>query len=266
MNAPARIPSPWLLVVPCLVLAPGCGSGGGDTDQGNLDHSVTFPDPGPPEVNGNDEGPLDPGPPIDSCEATDSCPCVPNCLGRICGDDGCGGTCGTCDMGKVCNDGQCLVMPMMDLGDGTLRDPGSSLLWQKIWVGEWDHAGAMAYCEKNQAGLPGQGWHIPSLDESRTLVRGCPDTGTDGSCALGEGCLSEEDCWHGKCAGCQEAEGPDDGCYRDGLLMGACGAYWTSSSDTTNGDHAWYVDFHTAAIKAGHKANPRGVRCVRNDI
>lgn len=29
--------------------------------------------------------------------------CVPNCDGRFCGEDGCGGTCGTCSEGLVCN-------------------------------------------------------------------------------------------------------------------------------------------------------------------
>jgi len=30
--------------------------------------------------------------------------CVPNCSGRQCGDDGCGGSCGSCDGGKTCSD------------------------------------------------------------------------------------------------------------------------------------------------------------------
>jgi len=31
--------------------------------------------------------------------------CVPQCAGKTCGDDGCGGTCGTCDANASCNDG-----------------------------------------------------------------------------------------------------------------------------------------------------------------
>ena len=30
-------------------------------------------------------------------------PCVPDCNGKTCGDDGCGGTCGTCPDGSTCN-------------------------------------------------------------------------------------------------------------------------------------------------------------------
>ena len=42
-------------------------------------------------------GPDDPGPDA----------CVVHCDGRQCGDDGCGGSCGTCSGGKVCESGQC---------------------------------------------------------------------------------------------------------------------------------------------------------------
>lgn len=35
------------------------------------------------------------------CEAT----CTPSCGGRSCGDDGCGGTCGTCSTGYTCSSG-----------------------------------------------------------------------------------------------------------------------------------------------------------------
>jgi hypothetical protein len=32
-----------------------------------------------------------------------NCMCIPDCTGATCGDDGCGGSCGTCDDGNVCN-------------------------------------------------------------------------------------------------------------------------------------------------------------------
>ncbi|TNF31959.1 MAG: hypothetical protein EP329_11495 [Deltaproteobacteria bacterium] len=42
----------------------------------------------------------------DQCE---TCFCAPSCGCRTCGDDGCGGSCGTCDEGETCSvDGQCL--------------------------------------------------------------------------------------------------------------------------------------------------------------
>ena len=37
------------------------------------------------------------------------CPqCQPSCSGHDCGDDGCGGSCGNCEQGEVCSDGQCV--------------------------------------------------------------------------------------------------------------------------------------------------------------
>ncbi len=34
--------------------------------------------------------------------------CTPNCSGKECGDDGCGGTCGSCPTGQVCDQGRCV--------------------------------------------------------------------------------------------------------------------------------------------------------------
>jgi hypothetical protein len=36
-----------------------------------------------------------------------TCICVPHCGGNDCGDDGCGGSCGTCSGGRTCQSGQC---------------------------------------------------------------------------------------------------------------------------------------------------------------
>jgi len=45
-----------------------------------------------------------------SCnEQTDSCACVPQCSNKQCGDNGCGGTCGTCGSGQACNAGKCVA-------------------------------------------------------------------------------------------------------------------------------------------------------------
>jgi len=44
--------------------------------------------------------------------------CLPNCAGKFCGDDGCGGTCGDCTGTDVCNSfGQCLPDPCQQPGE-----------------------------------------------------------------------------------------------------------------------------------------------------
>lgn len=35
--------------------------------------------------------------------------CVPNCAGRQCGDNGCGGSCGACSSGTCNSNGQCVI-------------------------------------------------------------------------------------------------------------------------------------------------------------
>jgi hypothetical protein len=43
--------------------------------------------------------------------------CTPNCGGRQCGSDGCGGTCGSCQSGQSCNStGQCVILPTKLMG------------------------------------------------------------------------------------------------------------------------------------------------------
>ena len=41
------------------------------------------------------------------CQAG-NCVCQPQCTGKVCGDDGCGGTCGTCTLDKTCQSGRCI--------------------------------------------------------------------------------------------------------------------------------------------------------------
>lgn len=77
---------------------PGGDSGGGGLPWGNGGQ----PQPGgDPATGGQAQPGGDPGTGgMQSCE--------PDCRGRVCGPDGCGGTCGRgCADGEVCSDGQC---------------------------------------------------------------------------------------------------------------------------------------------------------------
>lgn len=49
-------------------------------------------------------------------------PCVPECEGKVCGKDGCGGICGACSDGLVCKLGQCVVGQSI-CGDGSCDSP-----------------------------------------------------------------------------------------------------------------------------------------------
>ena len=45
----------------------------------------------------------------DSAYYEDAAVCVPECGEAQCGDDGCGGTCGSCDADEDCYDGDCMT-------------------------------------------------------------------------------------------------------------------------------------------------------------
>lgn len=52
-----------------------------------------------------------------------TCGCTPQCSGLTCGDDGCGGTCGTCDSNANCQAGQCVGPPGADGGNADGGSP-----------------------------------------------------------------------------------------------------------------------------------------------
>ena len=60
---------------------------------------------------------------------TVSC-CEPSCEGRVCGGDGCGGTCGECDKDKVCDGGTCVEPSILSC------NPSVPLACGDVLVGE----------------------------------------------------------------------------------------------------------------------------------
>ena len=66
-------------------------------------------------------------------DGSDGAGCTPDCEGKECGADGCGGSCGECEVGMECDDyGQCLDVGSEheepdtgDTGDTGLYDYGS---------------------------------------------------------------------------------------------------------------------------------------------
>jgi hypothetical protein len=51
--------------------------------------------------------------------------CAPSCTGRACGSDGCGGSCGTCSHGQSCTDGACSGGGDGDSGSGSETGSGA---------------------------------------------------------------------------------------------------------------------------------------------
>jgi len=63
------------------------------------------------------------------CDATSQCiaACTPACAGKQCGGDGCGGTCGTCGAGTSCNaSGQCISPGKLVINEVSTRGATAS--------------------------------------------------------------------------------------------------------------------------------------------
>ncbi|MGC4118920.1 MAG: hypothetical protein QM765_31010 [Myxococcales bacterium] len=98
---------------------------------------------------------------------------------------------------------------------------------------------------------------MPTLDELRSLVRGCVITATGGSCTLTTTCNEPATCDSGFCSGCPACQGPTSasGCYAPVELAGLCrtdcmGQPVWSSTEIANGSGTfWSVRFTDAAVQ-----------------
>jgi agmatine/peptidylarginine deiminase len=90
-----------------------CGGSGADPSG---TYALQCPGTCTPSCNGNQCGDDGCGGSCGTCAAGQNCTngqcvCAPNCTNKSCGDDGCGGSCGTCSNGQTCTDGQCVCTP-----------------------------------------------------------------------------------------------------------------------------------------------------------
>ena len=159
-------------------------------------------------------------------------PCVAQCVGKQCGDDGCGRLCGVCSDNLVCEAGQCAEMicePQCE--DLECGDDGCG-----------DTCGA---CDDTEVCV--EGLCVDGPCESLCDGKECGDDGCEGTCG---DCLDGMVCVEGQCTticvpDCGTAECGDDGCggscglCADGQLCenGACAAPCTPSCEAkTCGD------------------------------
>lgn len=122
--------------------------------------------------------------------------CLPDCEGRVCGDDGCGGSCGSCETGITCSDqGQCGCTPSCD--GKACGDDGCGGDCGQCFVGEVCQGGTCE-CEPQCGG------------------KECGDDQCGGSCGECENGVCREDgtCCHPFCE--------DRVCGADGC-GGSCG-------------------------------------------
>ena len=132
-------------------------------------------------------------------------PCLPACAGKLCGDDGCGGECGSCGPDALCESGACVVPCAPDCASKTCGDDGCGGSCGACALGEVCASGAcLVPCEPACAGLS------------------CGDDGCGGDCGP---CPPNQICDAGTCVlpcepSCSGKSCGDDGC---GGSCGACG-------------------------------------------
>ena len=126
-------------------------------------------------------------------------PCVPACGERLCGDDGCGGSCGECSPESDCIEGACVVRPTCvdELQNGAESD---------VDCGGND----CAPCDDGRR--CGEGSDCRSGRCEGGLCTSCEDGARNGdesdvdcgggcaACADGRACGAPEDCVSGRCA------------------------------------------------------------------
>lgn len=149
---------------------------------------------------------------------------------------------------------------LVDNGDGTAT-ASDGLVWEI--AGSTDGlrwAEAVTYCD--DLDLAGGGWHLPSLTDLRTLIRGCEGTVTGGECPAGDTC-DDLSCRAATCYACAADAGPTDGCYGPAELPDACEAFWSSLEVPDDVGSAWFVSFVDGHVYSYGLGNTYHARCVR---
>ena len=244
----------------------------------------TVVDVGLGESRGGD-APLDgvypdvPGPDQGDC-VNDDCGCQPDCAGKGCGDDGCGGSCGSCSACEsVCTDGQCGPALQADSGchDGDIYWKDSCDAWGEKKI-ECEAAGCAEeskvctgceeVCAGRECGAQGE-CDCGTCPAGESCDEGgqCGVLCGDGACADGleDYCSCAQDCVASTCAGCctgTECKGGDttgfcgvggescDACTGGQVCTaGDCGCTSQDHKECAEGDVYWFDSCGVQGVK-----------------
>ena len=135
------------------------------------------------------------------------------------------------------------------------EDPDSGLMWSmRSSLMDWDMT--VDYCSKlSEGGFTD--WRMPSINELRTLIKGCPYAEPGAYCGVRDNCLSSG-CWNYKCILCEDIDSYtklDDG--HAGWKL------WSASEISDNTNYAWDIDLVLGGLRQEYKNEDGFVRCVR---
>ena len=129
-------------------------------------------------------------------------------------------------------------------------DSSSGLVWSSKSNGTMYAYDAYDYCDNLLEGGYSD-WHLPSIDELRTLIKNC-----SGECRVSLECC-ESTCKDDDCAGCYPSL---NGYYSK---LGDNDILWSDSMPSDLSDCYWAVDFSTGAVNI--LRSDEHTRCVRDD-
>ena len=130
---------------------------------------------------------------------------------------------------------------------------------------------AYNYCENlNECGHAD--WHLPNINELRTLIQNCPETQTGGICGVHDpDCLKDPDCFYYSAGQCLCEKKENNGGYYSKLGDDDKVVLWSSSNfEHISGCIAttlvWLVDFSSGEVRHEEEesySSYHNVRCVR---
>ena len=205
---------------------------------------------GPAAVDAHDATPTDRGGDAHAAAPVDGAAriglCAPTCGARVCGDDGCGGSCGACEGGQECSsEGQCAAVPCVPAcadracgPDGCAGSCGTCIDGQECSAdGHCATSGCVPACGGKSCGADGCGASCGTCDDGEMCSedgqcapppcapacdgKACGADGCGGSCGVcagGQECSAEGECATVACVpACAGKDCGDDGCG------GSCG-------------------------------------------
>lgn len=98
-------------------------------------------------------------------EIDEECPCIPDCDGKPCGEDGCGGSCGKCIGGQACVQAECRAVPY--------------LVWQRAFDNPAVRVGDVAFDPDGNAVVVGE-WKESVFEMDGIELVHADNSGTDG--------------------------------------------------------------------------------------
>jgi len=147
-------------------------------------------------------------------------PCVPACDGKFCGDDGCGGDCGTCNDGDVCAAGLCLPLEYSLSCEGRCGETGVNCDCDEGCFDAGSCCGdiCVAFCTDLLGCTCGDG-ACEGLEDCESCPADC-GCAADALCLSGSCCTpdcADKTCGGDGCGGaCGTCTGDQDACV-DGL-------------------------------------------------